>query len=288
MQKRDVLNSPNLEKLKKKQRQAFRNKILLYLFAIILLFVGLSFLSRWEKINIRGVEISGNNIIESGVVKEVVNKELSGKYLFFLPKTNFIFYPKGGVAETLGREFKIFTNISVKLESKGMLKISVEEREATYTWCGDALPEESEKIDCYFIEKNGYIFDQAPYFSGDVYFKFFGRVEREGETPVGFYFHKDIFEKLVSFKNTMIQIGLKPSSLVVRNDGDIELYLASKVAPPEAPKIIFKIDSDFEKIIENLQTILTTEPLETEFKEKYSSLLYIDLRFGNKVYYKFK
>jgi hypothetical protein len=54
------------------------------------------------------------------------------------------------------------------------------------------------------------------------------------------------------------------------------------------PEIIFKIDSDFQKIAENLQAAITTEPLQTDFKNKYSSLLYIDLRFGNKVYYKFR
>ena len=47
------------------------------------------------------------------------------------------------------------------------------------------------------------------------------------------------------------------------------------------------LDSDFEKLAENLQAALMTEPLQSDFKNKFSSLLYIDLRFGNKVYYKF-
>ena len=65
------------------------------------------------------------------------------------------------------------------------------------------------------------------------------------------------------------------------------MFLSSSTSQM-GPEIIFKADSDFNQIIENLQSVLTTEPLQTEFKTKYSSLLYIDLRFGNKVYYKFK
>jgi len=42
-----------------------------------------------------------------------------------------------------------------------------------------------------------------------------------------------------------------------------------------------------QNIKENLDTALNTEPLKSDFKKKYSSLEYIDLRFGNKVYSKF-
>ena len=49
-----------------------------------------------------------------------------------------------------------------------------------------------------------------------------------------------------------------------------------------------KMTSDFQKIAENLQAALATEPLRSDFKNKYSSLLYLDLRYGNKVYFKFK
>jgi len=73
----------------------------------------------------------------------------------------------------------------------------------------------------------------------------------------------------------------------VQEDGDVKLYLSSFTSKM-GPEIIFKADSNFEKIIENLQSVLSTEPLQSDFKNKYSSLLYIDLRFGNKVYYKFK
>jgi len=72
----------------------------------------------------------------------------------------------------------------------------------------------------------------------------------------------------------------------MKEDGDIEIYL-KPVDSLNFPKIILKSTSDFNKVVENLQSVLTTEPFQSDFKNKYSSLLYIDLRFGNKVYYKF-
>ena len=39
------------------------------------------------------------------------------------------------------------------------------EREALYTWCGDVLPEVNDSEQNVFLDKEGYIFDEAPYFS---------------------------------------------------------------------------------------------------------------------------
>jgi nucleoside-diphosphate-sugar epimerase len=39
---------------------------------------------------------------------------------------------------------------------------------------------------------------------------------------------------------------------------------------------------------ENLDAAIDTEPLKSKLKNKFSSLEYIDLRYGNKVYDKFK
>ena len=135
---------------------------------------------------------------------------------------------------------------------------------------------------CYFMDENGYIFDLAPYFSGEVYFKFYGVPD------VGSYFSKQNFQQLISFKDTLIDFGLKPIMLYITNDGNVEIFLFSGNPSTIGPEIILKTESNFQNVAENLETALTTEPLQSDFKNKYSTLQYIDLRFGNKVYYKFK
>ncbi|KKQ46157.1 MAG: hypothetical protein US65_C0044G0007 [Candidatus Yanofskybacteria bacterium GW2011_GWC2_37_9] len=80
---------------------------------------------------------------------------------------------------------------------------------------------------------------------------------------------------------------LKPIALYQEDNGDIKFFLSRENSSFMGPEIILKINSDFQKVAENLETALNTEPLQSNFKNKYSSLLYIDLRFGNKVYYKF-
>lgn len=287
--KRNVLNSPYLSELKKGKREVFIKKTLYIIFSFLIIFVLLGFASKWNRMNIENIEITGNNVTDTDAVRELVEKEIGGHYLWLYPKTNFLFYPKSNIENRLRDEFKIFKDISINVASTKTLNIFLSERTPAYTWCGNGLPqgeEEAEQNKCYFMDESGYVFSIAPYFSGDVYFKFFGPLI--GDEIMGSSFLPDIFEKIISFLDAIRKMELKPASLLALNDENLEIYLSSNTLPPDAPKIIVKRDFDVEKTAENLQTALATEPLQTDFKKKYSSLMYINLGFGNKVYFKFK
>lgn len=289
--KRNVLNSPRLSALKNKKRRSLLNKILFYIFLFLVLFTILVFISRIDQLNIDSISVTGNKVIDTEMINKIVEDNLRGYYFYFIPKSNFLLVPKNKINNDLTNQYKRLQNISFNTEDPNVLAISLSEREGKYIWCGESMPNpilNTEEKPCYFTDDLGYIFDLAPYFSGDVYFKFFGPlILNEAENPLGLYFAKDIFIKLISFKNILLDFDLKPISMLVKNNGDIEIYLSSsnKTNPP---RIMLKNDFNLEKSSENLQAALTTEPLKSDIENKYSSLLYIDLRYGNKVYFKFQ
>lgn len=289
---RIVSNSPRFQKIKKEKHRVLRKKILFWIFLIILVLIGLTFLSRWSKININTIEISGNKILEKEAIESTVREEISGNYLWFLPKTNFLIYPQRGIEAELKNKFKRIESVFVNDKNVNTLEIILTERTALYTWCGETLPEINtqgvNENKCYFVDKEGFIFDEAPYFSGEVYLKFYGAVSMNEDNPSGSYFLKPYFTNLISLKDSFEKIGVKPVIFYADESGDIKAYLSSQIKSQLGPAIIFKADSDYTKIVGNLQSILSTEPLQTDLKTKYNSLNYIDLRFGNKVYYKFK
>ncbi|MFA6076697.1 MAG: hypothetical protein WC735_01325 [Candidatus Paceibacterota bacterium] len=297
MQKKNILNSPRLLELKKHRRKIFLGKIAFYVFVFLAISFGLTYASRISVLNIGSIEVSGNKVVDTETIKMVVKKEINGYYLWFFPKTNVLFYPKDKIKNALRENFARLQNVNLSIKEDKILKIDLTERIVKYTWCGNTVDSTvglgegdttSQKEKCYFMDAEGYIFDEAPYFSGEVYFKFYGTTDSNSDEPSGSYFLKENFGKLVSFKKTLENIGLVPAKLYKKDNGDIEFFLSRKNSVSIGPKIIFKIDSDFQKIAENLEVALDTEPLLSDFKNKYSSLLYIDLRFGNKVYYKFK
>ncbi|MFZ2072683.1 MAG: FtsQ-type POTRA domain-containing protein [Minisyncoccia bacterium] len=290
MKKNNILSSKRLEELKKKKRKILRNKILFFVFIFLVFFIGLAFLSRWQNLNINTVVVSGNKVIDTKSIEEIANQNIKGHYLWLFPKSNFIIYPQHKIEKELKNKFKRIKSLSVNEKNIKTLEISVSEYEGKYLWCGYTIPElnNNSSQKCYFSDSDGYIFDEAPYFSGNVYFKFYGKTSSNTEDPSGYYFMTDNFKKIISFKETLEKMNLKLSAFFEEDNGDMNIYLYSDSTNlSSGPKIIFRKDADFEKIAENLQAALTTEPLLSDFKNKYSSLLYIDLRFGNKVYYKF-
>lgn len=289
--KRDVLNSPRLREIGKKRARGMRNKFFIGLVAFLALFLLFALASRAENINIVKVAISGNKTISPGMVEESAWKELSGNYLWVFPKTNFFFYPKSKIAKRIESDFRLLKDVEVSLLEGGILSISFTERTPAHTWCGENLPPSDVSFEdrkCYFLDESGFIFDVAPFFSGDVYFRFFGKVREEGEDPIGAAYFPEIWTNLISLRETMTEMGLKPSSILIKTDGDVEVYLDSRALPPDSQKILLKKDSNFSVVMENLSSALDTEPLKTDFKKRYSELEYLDLRFGNKVFFKFK
>lgn len=279
MNKNSVLNSPKFQEYKKQKRQVLRKKILIWFFIGIIFITGLVFVSRIKKINIdmSQITISGNKIVETNDIQKIVETELSGRYFFLFQKSNSFIYPEKKIKNELLTKFKRLSTVSIYTTDTRVIHIDVTERGGEYLWCGIEYPNlENQK--CFFLDNQGYIFDEAPSFSDGVYFKFYG-----GESTIGLgnYFLKDVFPDIVSFKDMVEKMDLKIISFYQSPDGDMNMYLTS------GAKIFFKKDSDFEKLAENLQALLATEPFHTDFIKKYNTLLYIDLRFGNKVYYKF-
>lgn len=292
MRRKKVLSSNRVAKIKKKKRRAWRKKFYLFVVILLVLLVSLSLLSQVKEINISQIEVLGNKIVDSKDIREFTQDKISGKYLWVIPKSNFAFYPKKKIKQGLLVKHPRLEEINLEVEDQ-TLKISVAERDTYYTWCGENIPladTRPEEIKCYFTDENGFIFDEAPYFSGDVYFRLYGKPENSGLStdPTGLYFIENGFSKFLDFKEIVEGFGLEPSSFFKNESGILELYLSSTKFPSEAPKIIFPENADFIDLAENLQAAVGVDPLRSNLEERYEDLQYIDLRFENKVYYKFQ
>ena len=288
------LSSTRLKKIKDRKRKASQKKFYLVLVLIIIFFVALVFISKIAGINVVRVEVSGNKIVEAVDIERVAQEKIGEKYFWVAPKSNYFLIPKKSIKRTLFLEYPRLEEIDIDISDNQTLAIEVAERGTSFTWCGDSLPEKGvrpEEVKCYFADEEGFVFDESPYFSGDVYFRFYGSLEGESLStyPRGRYLSSEL-EELIFLKEVVAGLDLIPSSYYKNPEGYYELYLASSSTPPEAPRIIFELseESEVEKMAENLRSAVYAEPLEEELDTKYEDLEYLDLRFGNRVYYKFR
>ena len=128
-------------------------------------------------------------------------------------------------------------------------------------WCTGSP--ETEDRPCHYVNRDGLIMDEAPQLKGALFPKLYD--ERKGE--------KRIEEHLLAFVNQFYQFG----RFVVKNDATLE------IGWPGAMQLKTSLKDDPQEVAQNLALIL-----EKEIGDRRDEVDYIDLRFGNRVYYKLK
>ncbi len=293
------------ERIAKKHKRIFWTKfVFFWIFLIALIFL-FSFISKLEKINISNINIEGNKIVKSEDILEIVNKNIEGNYLQLFSKSNILIYPKSKIKKELLVNFLRIEDLIISFNNFHSIDINVIERKSFALYCENAvvqqqLPELGEtststdlvlkvpsEEKCYFMDDTGYIYAEAMSFSDDVYFKYqqesFKRKDLvlKAPSPLGEIYLSEAkegqFEKVNLFIRFLKDINMNVYKLLIKENGDYELSFGKDSL------LIFDEKQDFEILLENLQAVLID--LGDLEKQEFE---YIDLRFDNKVLYKFK
>lgn len=272
------------EYLKKKRKARFL-KLGLFFFFVVLVFVGLIFLSRLDRFRISGIQFSGGLLVYPTDVEKETNDFLSGNYFWFFPKNNIFLYSQKSLANDLKDKFKRIDTISIDSIDFKTLKIVIKERGLFALWCRDSK-EETPDEKCYFMDNNGIIFSEAPIFSGDAYFKYYGSVPDQ-DNPIGstYLASSTEFVEISQFVDRIKSMSIRPIYLVSNGEGQFNVFVSGN------GKIIFDDTQDFSKTADNLESLLKTissSTISATSTDITSNIDYIDLRFGNKLFYKLK
>lgn len=272
LSKGGAIRSPELHK--KKQREKWIKISLSVLGFLIILAIPI-YVLRVPHFQISNIEIKGNNVTKYEDVAAIVTKELNGKYLFLIPKSNALIYPKKKILNDIKENIPRIENIKGELLNAKTLSITITEREPVGLYCTNQTSQNA----CYFLDDEGYIYSQAPIFSGDVYFVYLK--DPAIENPLGqIYMEKEEFQKLPEFIKNIKDLGVNPVSLLrTLNEYYLEL--------PAGGKIIVNKDDDLKEITKNLESFLNDQA-EARKPGFLENIAYIDLRFGNRVFYKLK
>jgi len=286
---KDIPTSPRIIEIKRKRR--IRNMILGFLgfIFVVALVWAMSYFSSDKSMVIKDIIINGTSIINWDEVEKVVKDDLSGKYVYLFSKSNGLIYPHDKIEKDLRQNFPRMEGLKVSLNGLNTLVLDIKERKGQYLYCGETIPESYVDVGehCYFVNNDGFIFDKAPYFSGNVYFKFYADL-KDGVKPLGAQMvTPDQFHKLANFIDFVTARGFKPIYMTVNQNGINTIYL-NHTTLGTIPKITWKNEDDWEIIKDNLEIAMSKKEFADEVNSKYNTLLYIDLRFKNKVLYKFQ
>ncbi|QQR76431.1 FtsQ-type POTRA domain-containing protein [Candidatus Nomurabacteria bacterium] len=275
-----------------RERRAKRRRVYFFVATILVLLGILSFASHLRSINISNVIVEGNRISSVRDITKSANKTIEGNYFFIFSKSNIFIFSKSSIEKDLLNEYPRLESVSVSRLGFNGIKIVVKEREGQYLWCG-YLNEEfniNSESACYFTDEEGYIFGTSPYFSGDAYFKFYGsETINRTLSPIGQNVtDKARFIELIRLVYGLEGLDIVPESIKIQDNGEYRIVL-TKTDNNQTNKsfILFSRENNLEESLDNLAIALSSVDFKKQFDEERSNLLYIDLRFKDKVYYKF-
>lgn len=262
---------------KKKQQQKYVRVGIIT--AAVLFAIGVPVLiSRIERIRITSVVITGNEVTEAIDINKRVSEHLAGAYAFVIPKSNAFLYERAEIESTLMTEIPRIKTVDLSVSNLNTLHVAVEERVPEALYCKD-ISLFSAPSECFFLDSKGFIFSEAPSFSGDVYFMYSSNPLIE--FPLGKqYLPEDVFASLSALIETLRERNIPVTALAATED-EFQLYVS------EGGMIMWNAEERISHVLSNIESFLGSE-IATSEPDFFSNILYIDLRFGNKVFYKFK
>jgi len=243
------------------------------------LFYAVSWASYLPQYNISSISVSGARSVSDELVVHTIELALDDGAYHIISRRNVFFYPREALQETLVSALPPVRSARITHPSFSSTEIHValEEREPFARWCSEA------EGPCYLMDEGGFIYapmenvDGTLFSTSSTQYVFTGRIA-SSTLPIGQSFIKAHLPGLVSLLKFLGQAGFAPRGAHVENDQDLSVRLQ------EGFILKASFGADAGTLVKNLELVLSSDVLEG----KRAALEYIDLRFGNRVYYKLK
>ncbi|KND48869.1 MAG: hypothetical protein AB200_00375 [Parcubacteria bacterium C7867-005] len=262
---------------KKKEREKWIRTAWYIILSVIIIGSPI-YIFRHEYIQVEDILVSGNSITTNKEVEEIVSRHLSGKYLWVIPKSNALFYPNDSIEEDLLLAVPRLSLVKAELTDSRTLQVSIVEREPSALYCTDTSTVSSPK-NCYFMDEDGYIYSEAPTFSGGVYVVY-SSLPVLSEPLRKVFLDKNLFSLTMAFVKSLESFGFEPK-VFIKKDEEYQVILEN------GGSIMWKVDADLDRVASSVESLVSDSVFKKE-KNVFGRILYIDLRFGNKIFYKFQ
>lgn len=259
-----IIRSPRLAR---KEQQKRTRKLILFSGLAVAVLVALGYGFFRPELRITDIEVIGSSRIPEEAVREKIKQGITGSYLGFIPKAHTLLYPKSALRETLNEAFPVFSTVSISLKSLAALRVSVHEREPQALWC--ALEK------CYLMDETGFVFAEAEPGVEDLYY----RLEQAATTtPLGTTaLEAERLAALIGFLKRLEELAFDPEKAVFQDEGLL-------VGLRGGAELLLR-EGEYEQASSNLEALLSEKTL-FPVQGGMPDVSYIDLRYGNKIYFK--
>lgn len=265
----------------RRRRKVRRIRLAIILAVLFLILAGAAVGSTWlPYIRIAQMNVSGTKEVATSSIEAYVSDTLSARKLFVFPSDNIFIYPKGAIEAGLLKNFPMLASAEVKAQNFTAIDISVTERQTAALWCGE---DPTTGVPCLRMDENGFAFAPAAEFSDGAYISYYGSATstpgfsgnpKQFLTPADFRALTPLVQAIA--KN---QQGSEVSNVTVDAQNDVHLLFANGFS------VIFALSDAGGDAYERFTLALQSDPFK---QHPISDFEYLDLRFGDKLYYHLK
>lgn len=259
-------------------RRRVRWRAILFLLASLTLGAAAALLWYLPSWQIEAVEIFGVQTLSEERLKITALDLLNGEILFFIPKRTSLLFNTEAFAEKFRSASPRIASLAVTKEYPKTLKISLTERKLWGIACGNATTTSLGEPRCVYLDTTGFAYEPAPDSSGMLITKV---ITDGGKIRVGAQLLvPELVEKLDHFAGALRrETGLDLVSY------DLSQPLSQEFQARTSAGFTLSVnrEDDLAEVAKILKRVL-----DEEVKTRRSQLEYVDLRFGNKVFYKLR
>jgi|GEM_PF-1303758 hypothetical protein len=276
--------------------------------------VGFIFLMRIESMQITSVIVSETAYANASVLQEKVEAELEGNYLFVIPKTNTVLYPKETIADVVREGNPSFSDVEISRNGLQEVEVAIEEYESFGTFCTTAIHKDAqdedmlvigsyasgtrvlagaksaisrtvplevlytESPDCFLFNDESFVFATTSADLSETQLLFVNNEMATSSDMLGStYLPIEHIVAIRDFTKKIEDINLQAESVWTKNG---EVYT---IETTDRLKIHLEPGATSDELFANLKTLLENNVITEGY---YKTIDYIDLRFGNRVFYR--
>ena len=268
-----------IKRSRPQEKRAFLHKnlkTLLVLLLVILVFSSVVyFLFFTDQFLVKNINIAGASETTTQEINSYLEQVFNSKKFLILKQNKTLNFPIFEAQKELLFEIPKIKKVSIETRMPNSLVISVQERKQEGIWCAygnvDSLPK------CYFYDVEGVIYEPAPNSIRGSLIKIIrdGRVQ---QAQMGVAVIDAELSQYLSNLSEALEFAYEyPSYLFIKTEDEIHVGFSG------GWEAQFSRSQDLIESIENLLLVL-----EEEIGNRTNELEYVDLRLGNKVFYKYK
>jgi len=217
--------------------------VVLFLFCLALFIYALMEFTKLPFLTISNITVHGADADIMQALESSAGGSLQGKYLGIFDRANTLIYPKAALVNAIKESSARIESVKVARNGTEGLDITVTEKAPAALVC-PSLPDFSgsslalgDTDTCYFADSTGYIYEQAPSYSGNVYNRYYipglsdDSQASSTEGVIGSYATSTSeFANLQKFYDSIQAGKIFVDAILLKDGGEYELYARNAVS----------------------------------------------------------